>query len=121
MSTCSDRGGARPSLEAAGCGLAPAAGADRACIFKFNNAMTGTINPFYPCWHKCQANKHAERLGAAILRRHRSYRCVSLVRPLPTVQTGEGHLLDLCQGQPAKDLRTSPGHDPVGVAHLRLL
>jgi hypothetical protein len=31
------------------------------------------------------------------------------------------HRSDLCRGEPTKDLRTSPGQDPVETAHVRLL
>jgi hypothetical protein len=60
-------------------------------------------------------------LTAAPLRRHRLDRCVSPVIPLHTGQTGEGHRSDLCRGEPAEDLRTSPGQDPVEAAHVGLL
>jgi hypothetical protein len=67
------------------------------------------------------ANNNVEGLGPAPLRRHWSDRCVSPVRPLPTDQTGECHRSDLCRGEPTKDLRTSPGQDPIGTAHVELL
>jgi hypothetical protein len=38
-----------------------------------------------------------------------------------TRQTGVGHRLDLCWGEPAEYLRTSHGQDPIGAAHVGLL
>jgi hypothetical protein len=66
------------------------------------------------CWHKCPANKHAEGPRAAPLRRHRSDRCVSPVRPLPTGQTGGGHWLDLWGVNRRKTSERHPGRIPSG-------
>jgi hypothetical protein len=46
---------------------------------------------------------------------------VSLIRSSPTGQTGEGHDQTFAKGESAEDLRTLPGQNPVGAAHVKLL